>query len=506
MNRRDFLAATGAVTGAAAGAVSGAGAVMASAPGRAVAAPATGGAPVAGVTWRCTTRKAAWQACADGLTLGDVQANPFGRDAEVRLDQPRQTMAGFGGAFSERGWLALRALPAPTRDAVLDALFAPGQGLGFTLCRTPIGANDISRGWYSYDEVDGDFALDHFSVANDQDTLIPFIQQARARQPGLKLWASPWSPPTWMKTNRHYAMTPAWPGQPSNGLAPDQQGREGRDHFIQEDRYFDAYALYFRRYVEAYAQAGIPISAVMPQNEFNSAQPFPSCCWTPAGLARFIPHLGREMAKVGVDIHFGTLERANADLLSQVMADPAAGPLLHGVGVQWAGKGALPIIRDRHPGLAIWASEQECGTGTNDWHYARYAWGLMKLYLLNGASAYQYWNMVMPPGGMSGWGWPQNALVTVDPATGGYRFNPDFHVMKHVSHFVAPGARLLPVDSFTGYDNQLAFLNPDGSVVVVAQNDLAEPWPLRLKLGNRLLTLRLPADSFNTVHIAGGLA
>jgi hypothetical protein len=85
-----------------------------------------------------------------------------------------------------------------------------------------------------------------------------------------------------MKIGKHYAQALAWPGQPSNGILPDQHGKEGVDSFIQEDRYFPAYARYFHRYVEEYAKAGVPISMVMPQNEFNSAQPFPSCCWTPA--------------------------------------------------------------------------------------------------------------------------------------------------------------------------------------------------------------------------------
>jgi glucosylceramidase len=77
---------------------------------------------------------------------------------------------------------------------------------------------------------------------------------------------------------------------------------EGQDSFIQEERYFEAYARYFARYVDAYAKEGITISTVMPQNEFNSAQPFPSCCWTPQGLARFIPHLARAVGPLGVTV------------------------------------------------------------------------------------------------------------------------------------------------------------------------------------------------------------
>jgi glucosylceramidase len=454
------------------------------------------------VEWISTTQKAPWQRMS-GLALSPLDPDLFGRDLEVRLEAPKQSIAGFGGAFTEKGWEALATLSPARRDAAVAALFAP-DGAAFNLCRTPIGANDISRKWYSYDETAGDFALKDFSIANDRETLIPYIKAALGAAPDLKLWASPWSPPTWMKTGKHYAQAPAWPGQPSNGIRPDQTGKEGVDSFILEERYLDVYARYFRRYVEDYAKEGVPISMVMPQNEFNSAQPFPSCCWTPEGLARFIPVLGREMGQIGVDVFFGTLERGNAELLSKVLADPKAAPFIKGVGVQWAGKGALTEIRRRHPDLTLWGSEQECGVGTNDWHYARYAWGLIKQYFLNGASAWQYWNMVMPNGGMSGWGWPQNALISVDTGRGTFRFNPEYHLMRHLSAFVRKGARRVPTESFFGFENQLAFVNPDGSSVIVIQNDLAEAQLVRMKVGERQVNATLPADSFNTITIAKG--
>jgi len=494
-SRRTFLAlgAAGAASGLLPRAASGAG--PATATDKQHAADAGNG-----ITWRSTTQHAAWRALA-GAQLGKPGPNPFDQHVAVRLDQPLQEITGFGGAFSEKGWQALGALSPALRAQALDALFRPGEGTSFSVCRTPIGGNDIARKWYSYDETSGDFALGHFSVDNDRETLIPFILAARERRADLKVWASPWSPPTWMKTNGHYAMTPAWPGQPGNGITPAQVGKEGNDYFIQEERYFEAYARYFRRYVEEYRKAGVPVSMVMPQNEFNSAQPFPSCCWTTRGLARFIPHLGREMQAVGVDVFFGTLERGNPDLLDQVLKDPACAAILKGVGVQRAGKGALERMHERHPDLAIWGSEQECGVGTNDWHYARYIWTTMKRYFAGNAAVWTYWNLVMPEGGMSGWGWPQNSLLTVDTKAGTFRLNHEYYLLRHFSQFVQPGARRLAADSFLGYENQLAFRNPDGSVVIVAQNDMAGPLPVNFELGGQQLAVTLPADSFNTLVV-----
>lgn len=483
MNRREAMIATAATAALA------------------VAPPslAAGKSGTGGIEWVSSTRRAPWQQRA-APALGKVPANPFATDVVIRPDAPQQRIDGFGGAFSEKGWDALAALSPVRRETALAALFGPA-GAAFNLGRTPIGANDIARKWYSYDETPGDFALRDFSIANDRETLIPFIKAARALATDLTVWASPWSPPTWMKKGGHYAQAPAWPGQPDTGIRPEQYGKEGIDSFILEDRYLHTYARYFRRYVEAYRAEGVPISMVMPQNEFNSAQPFPSCCWTPEGLARFIPFLGREMGPLGIDIFFGTLERGNAGLLSRVLADPQAGPLVKGVGVQWAGKGALADIRKAHPNLTIWGSEQECGTGTNDWHYARFGWETIKRYFVNGASAWHYWNLAMPIGGMSGWGWPQNALITVDTKAGTWRFNPEYWMLRHLSGFVRKGARLVPAESFFGFENQLAFLNPDGSLILVVGNEMSEPQRVRYAIKDASLELLLPADSFNTIVI-----
>ena len=218
--RREFLSAAGssalALAAAPAGTAHAAATTTRSTPAAATAGPGT---QAIGTQWISTTAHAPWRSLS-GVERSAVPPNLFDVDLEIRLDDPQQVIDGFGGAFSEKGWLALQALPAAVRESALDALFAPGKGASFSLGRTPLGANDVARGWYSYDETPGDFALEHFSVANDRDTLIPFIRAARARRPDMKIWASPWSPPTWMKTNGHYAMAPAWPGQSANGLRP----------------------------------------------------------------------------------------------------------------------------------------------------------------------------------------------------------------------------------------------------------------------------------------------
>ena len=448
------------------------------------------------IEWIVTTQTAPWRSYS-GPT---AQPNAQLPDVIVQTERPKQTIEGFGACFNELGWVALAALAPEQRANILRELFAVGVGANFTLCRMPIGANDFSRNWYSYDEVPGDFDLQHFSIANDLDTLVPFIKSALAQQPNLKLWASPWSPPTWMKTNNHYAaaIPLAWQHGASNGLLPEQAGSEGSDLFIQDDRYFQAYAAYFGRFIDEYRKLGISIGMVMPQNEFNSPQVFPSCTWTPEGFARFISHLGPEMAQRGVDIFIGTLERPNEQLVEASLDDAAIRRFIKGVGIQWAGKGAIAAIHRRYPQLTLYQTEQECGDGRNDWRYCRYAWSLMKRFFQNGANAYLYWNIAVQTGGISRWGWAQNALVTVDTTAKTFAYNHEYYLLKHVSYFVKPGAQVLETASWTGYENQLAFANPDGSIVIVIQNDLGEKMPVRLMIGEQVFTPTLPADSFST--------
>jgi glucosylceramidase len=453
--------------------------------------------PTGDVRWVVTTQTQPWKDN-EGARVRPAQSGEAG-DVILMPDTRHQTMAGFGGCFNELGWDALLLLSDGDRDAVLEEMFGP-DGARFTLCRTPIGANDFARGWYSYDETPDDLALRTFSISRDDTALVPFIRAAQRHRPDLALWASPWSPPSWMKRNGHYAMAHNRPGWPDNGLPQGAEGQEGADWFIQDPEYLDAYARYFGKYVDAYKVRGIPISMVMPQNEFNSAQPFPSCCWTPAGLARFLPYLGKEMAARGVDVFFGTLERPDPALFEAVLTDPKAGPVIKGLGAQWAGKGAVPFIHHTHPALPIYQTEQECGDGRNDWRYARYTWSLMKHYLRNGASAYQYWNIALEPGGESHWGWRQNSLVTVDRATRAAVWNHEYWLMKHLSHFVRPGMARIEAASWTGYDDVLAFAG-DGRVVAIAGNPLAEPMPIKLTLGDRIVELTLPPDSFSSVEV-----
>ena len=273
---------------------------------------------------------------------------------------------------------------------------------------------------------------------------------------------------------------------------------EGTDAFILEPAFLQAYAQYFGQFIDAYKAEDIDIFMVMPQNEPNSDQVFPSCTWTPEGLIAFLKYLEPEMASRDVEVFLGTMERADPELWDRILTNPEVGPSIKGMGFQWAGKDALPELHRRHPSLPCYQTEQECGDGRNDWRGAMHSWDLMKHYFGNGVQSYFYWNTSLLDGGISTWMWRQNSLVVVDKENGTYRYSPEYYVLKHASHYVQPGARVLTLGGT--YADALGFLNPDGRTVLLLANQGAAPKTVSLEgLPGHPRAVTLPAGSINTL-------
>lgn len=468
------------------------------------------------IIWVDTTSQELWN-IHDSASL---TSSSLEKKIDILIDtcNTRQVIEGFGTCFNELGWASLNKLDSLVRDSILYEMFAPGVGANFTVCRMPVAANDFAVDWYSYNEVENDFGMNCFSISHDEQTLVPFIKTALKYQPNLKIWASPWCPPSWMKYNKHYASVSTSrmmrvlkeqlkEGESTymarvvdNGLSEDKEGKEGTDMFIQEDAYFKAYALYFSKFIDAYRREGINISAVMPQNEFNSPQIYPSCCWTAKGLATFIgKYLGPVMNDKNVDVMFGTVERPNTALVDTILQDPDCCHFVKGVGFQWGGKDALPIIYREYPDIKLFQTEQECGNGKNGWEDAIHCWDLMKHYLRNGVCVYEYWNTALMEGGISRWGWAQNSLVVVSADGKSFRYTPEYYIMKHVSHYVLPNAKR--IETTGEYEDVLAFLNVDKSVIVVIGNAESVDRKVTFKVNNRIYSPTLKANSINTFKI-----
>ena len=422
-----------------------------------------------------------WITSSPAASWREKVPQPTGATPQLVVTGSRQqTIEGFGGCFNEIGWQTLQTLGGDRRGQVLRDLFDPVSGCGFRLCRVPIGASDFALEWYSHDECDGDFAMEHFSIERDRRYLIPYIRAALSIQPALRLFASPWSPPTWMKQPRVY----------NSGL------------LCWEPEILEAYALYLLRFVRAYQAEGLPVYQLHVQNEPNSEQRFPSCVWTGEKMRDFIrDYLGPRFRKDGVacEIWAGTIERPDYDAWAHtILLDPRTRSFVSGVGYQWAGKGAVQRTHQSWPALPLLQTECECGDGSNTWEYAHYVFTLLHHYLSNGVNGFVYWNMVLPPGGRSTWGWAQNSMIIVDAAQQSVTYNPEFYVMKHIAHFVPPGSVRRDLQGpWSG--NTLAFQAPDHSTVVVSANPFREPVEVVIDVAGDRLSLCLDAYSFNTL-------
>lgn len=434
------------------------------------------------IEWISTTPQKAWEVIEPDF----IEAS---EDILELTGEKHQIIDGFGGCFNELGWMAISHLNEDAKKQLFTELFDSDKGCRFNLCRLPIGASDYAAEWYSLNENDGDYLMEKFSIDRDKLYLIPFIKKALEYNPEIQLFASPWSPPTWMKSPKAY----------------------NYGTLIWNDKILNAYALYFYKFVISYEAEGIKIDQIHVQNEPMSTQKFPSCIWTGEEFKEFIrDYLGPlfEKKQLDTEIWLGTLNGPEVDYrflytgydnyANLVLSDAEARRFIKGVSYQWCGKNAIQQTYMSWPQVKLMQSENECGDGCNTWEYARYIFNLFRHYLTNGANSYIYWNMVLEPQGKSTWGWNQNSMITVDPKTSEVTFNPEFYVMKHFSHFVRKGAVRLGIKGHWS-GTSLAFENPDGEIVVIVANGLERKRIMTVKAKAKEFSIELKPLSFNTL-------
>ncbi len=388
-------------------------------------------------------------------------------------------LQGFGGCFNELGYIALSALSETDKKTVLDDLFGK-DSCNFNYCRSSIAANDFATEWYSYDETPGDYELKNFSVARDEKTVIPYIKEGLKRREDMILFASPWSPPTWMKTNNNYS-----------------GGRLKKDKRTQK-----AHAKYLSMYLSEYKKRGIHINYLYPQNEVMANLNHPTCLWTGEEYKTFIQkYLMKEIEKEHPDVKIwlGTINSESfEDYAFRFLEDKKLRNKIGGVGYQWAGKEAIQKTHESFPNAHIIQTESECGDGNNTFAFAEYIFSLMQLYLTNGAEAYVYWNMVLGSNPTSPWGWRQNSLITVDEETKTWRKNPEYYLMKHFSKFMERGDTVVrTIGGWTG--NAVAVQKQDGSHVIVVHNPLQEERTIRIVCDKKEVKVDLRPNAFHTI-------
>lgn len=424
--------------------------------------------------------------------------------ADVVIDtsaDAQQTFKGWGTCFNELDWITCQKMSQADQDAFHERLFSPNGDLKMNMGRISIGASDYGASWYSLDETDGnvtDFEMEHFNIDRDLTCVIPSIKEAQKRNPDMTFWASPWSPPQWMKTNKHYAQRPTSTNGCPFGVPPYDN-----DQFICEDAYFNAYCLYFDKFIEAYKAQGIPVTTLSYQNEAYSNTPYPGCSWKAETTGKFLAqYLGPYMAEHQPDLKliFGTCNTNHWDVYTTGLGVADIEKYVDIIGLQWEGGQLISRIRSTFPQYELWQTESECGSGTFDWSAAAHTFQLINHYLGNGVTAYTYWNAILDNGGYSTWGWKQNSLVYVsDDASHTPTYTPEYYAFKHYSHLITPGSTILKCDE---NNLLLSAKTPEGAIIVVVGNSGGMSKRLTVEVDGKFLTAVLPGNSFRSYVIA----
>lgn len=399
-----------------------------------------------------------------------------------------QTIVGIGGAFTDAAAETFYKLPENKREELLRAYFDPEKGIGYALGRTNINSCDFSSESYAYAKP-GDTSLSSFSIAHDLKYKVPFIKEALRLVPDLKLFASPWSPPAWMKTN-------------------DDMLHGGK----LEPEYFETWAHYYVRFIQEYAEQGVKVWGLTVQNEPMAVQTWESCIYTAEEERDFVKHhLGPELHRSGLDGVKLMIWDHNRGLMYQraqtVLEDPEAAQYVWGTAFHWYVGDHFDNVRlvyDAFPDKHLLFSEG-CNGGF-DWNAIdQWKWGenygrSMVQDLNNGAGGWTDWNLLLDEkGGPNHVGNYCFAPIHADTRDGTLHFMNSYYYIGHFSKFARPGSKRVACTSSSDDLQATAFLNPDGRVAVVVLNLHDKPIDFQVWVGGSAAKSTLPAHSIATL-------
>ncbi|SDS45637.1 glucosylceramidase [Opitutus sp. GAS368] len=425
----------------------------------------------------------------DKSRAGSSQQRDSNRALTLDPSQQFQEMVGFGGALTESSAYVLAQLPAARRAEVLRRYYDPQDGLGYTLARTHINSCDFSVNMWELDATPGDYDLHDFSLAPMRKWLLPLLHDAIKASGGrLRILASPWSPPAWMKTNNRMDDGGALRGE-----------------------YAPAWANYFVKFVQRMkAEENIDIWALTVQNEPQAKQVWESCIYSAAQERDFIKnHLGPALAGAGLSgVKLLGLDH-NRDLLEQFadteLGDPAAAKYLWGIALHWYDPGkdfaVSARVHARFPDKPVLFTEgcYEGGRTIGSWEhgegYAHQMIGDIRNWVVN----FMDWNIVLDErGGPNHVGNFCDAPVIVDTVTQEVRYGPSFYYLGHFSKYVQPGAHRIGSSGGPAALESVAFANPDGSLAVVVLNRTDAAVSFTLAAGGEALACTVPARAIQT--------
>ncbi|HOK25200.1 MAG TPA: glycoside hydrolase family 30 protein [Bacteroidales bacterium] len=389
------------------------------------------------------------------------------REIYVFVDPSKtdQDFIGIGGALTDAAAETFAKLPPAKQEEILQAYYSTDKGIGYTFARTNINSCDFSSGSYTYVK-EGDKELNTFDVSHDRQFKIPLIKKAIAAAGGkLTLFASPWSPPAFMKDNNDMLH--------GGKLKPE---------------YFQSWALYYAKFVKAYQKVGIPVWGITIQNEPMATQRWESCIYYAWEERDFLKnYLGPTMKKEGLgDVKIIVWDH-NRDLIIQraqvIFNDPQASQYAWGMGFHWYEdwSGGEQMYRNVEYVHRFWPEKHLIFTeGTPaSFNPERYtSWRLGEDYgisMINdfnsGAEAWTDWNILLDEqGGPNHVGNYCFAPVHADTRTGELIYTNSYYYIGHFSKFIRPGAKKILAASSRSMLLTTAFRNSDGSIVVVVMN------------------------------------
>ncbi len=429
-----------------------------------------------------------------------------GTTIEIDSTRQYQPILGFGAALTDASCFLLSGMPAAARRAFLNEIYTPA-GLNLNLGRCCIGSSDYSRSVYSYDDVPDDMNLDHFSLKHDEAYILPTLRDIQKIQPNLFLMASPWSPPGWMKTYGTTfggRTTENYVGPYAHSLWEWSNGSM-KGGWMSE-KYLEVYSRYIGKFLQGYAQAGVPVHALTTQNEIVTTQygRMPACRWSPEMEAVFIrDHLGPLLRAQHQQTQIWLLDH-NYDYYKRVAWQLQDKQLVKYVdGVAWHGYTGTPdqmsLLHQTEPNIPFYFTEGGPFTDDADYTTGWAKWGgIFTDVLENWCRCAITWNLLLDPRGKPNLGpYTCAGLVTLKDDGGLWR-SGQYHALRHFSlHMQRDGRRIASQTNAAGL-RQVAVENPDGSFALVMSNP-GEAKDVRIVYAGQQLSLSLPRDSVATV-------
>lgn len=422
------------------------------------------------------------------MPSADLESDEKSKKNKIKLypNIEFQTLEGVGGAFNEIGGEALMSLPPNLQDEVMKNLFSISEGAGFAFCRTAVGSSDFGIDAYSYSEVEGDYGMEHFSIKREEKTVIPYIQKAYKFNPDLLMFASPWSPPAWMK----------YSGFMDRGSEfPD------KNYLKDENKIYEAYALYFSKYINAYSDEGIKIDRLIIQNENDITTNYPSCVMPIEQMGKFVKTYLKPQFKadnINTEIWAGTFRTAGQLDAIEFAANKEYQDSFDGIGIQYTSQEHIQDIKNLLPSALIMHTEGKCHNGQNTMEQASTRLKEVAQYINYGVTNYCYWNMILNETTESGWGWKQNSLINIDRETKTVTYNPDYYIISLISKCLQPGA--IRVANYSR--STIISVKKDDKIFILVQNDKDIPEKYELEITSKKLEeVEIPANSVSIIEL-----